>query len=129
MKLMSTWQKDEIKKIAESDDLHISPFRDDGTTYGTPIWIWSVVVDGNLYVRAYNGENSSWYQSALRQKGGRITAAGMTKEVDFAPVDGPVNDRIDDAYHKKYQGSPYLDHMITEPARLATVKIIPRESN
>lgn len=38
-----------------SDDLHISPFREDGKTYGTPTWIWSVVVDGGLYVRAYNG--------------------------------------------------------------------------
>jgi hypothetical protein len=27
---MSTWSKDELRKIAETDDLHISPFRDDG---------------------------------------------------------------------------------------------------
>lgn len=33
----------------------------------------------------------------MRQKAGRITAAGMTKEVTFEPVDG-INDRIDDAY-------------------------------
>ena len=50
---MSTWSKDELRKIAEADDLHISPFREDGKTYGTPTWIWSVVVDGALYVRAY----------------------------------------------------------------------------
>ena len=80
---MSTWAKDEIDKIAATDDLHISPFRDDGKTYGTPTWIWSVVVDGDLYVRAYNGQNSRWYQAALRQKAGRITAAGMTREVAF----------------------------------------------
>jgi hypothetical protein len=24
-------------------------------TPGTPTWIWSVVVDGQLYVRGYNG--------------------------------------------------------------------------
>ena len=35
-----TWSKDELSKIAEADDLHISPFRDDGVTYGTPTWIW-----------------------------------------------------------------------------------------
>jgi len=45
---MSSWSKDELRKIAETDDLHISPFREDGVTYGTPTWIWSVVVDGNL---------------------------------------------------------------------------------
>ena len=39
---MMTWSKDELRKIAEADDLHISPFREDGVTYGTPTWIWSV---------------------------------------------------------------------------------------
>jgi hypothetical protein len=55
----TTWSKDELRKIAESDDLHISPFREDGKTYGTPTWIWSVVVDDALFVRAYNGQSSS----------------------------------------------------------------------
>jgi hypothetical protein len=85
---MSTWSKDELSKIAETDDLHISPLREDGKTYDTPTWIWSVVVDGALYVRAYNGRNSRWHQAAIRQKTGRITAAGITKEVSFEPVDG-----------------------------------------
>jgi hypothetical protein len=49
---MSSWRKGELKKIADTDDLHISPFREDGMTYGTPTWIWSVVVDDSLYVRA-----------------------------------------------------------------------------
>jgi hypothetical protein len=65
---MSTWSKDELNKIAQTDDLHISPFREDGKTYGTPTWIWSVVVDDAIYVRAYNGQNSRWYKAALRQK-------------------------------------------------------------
>ena len=52
---MSAWSKDELRKIAESDDLHISPFREDGVTYGTSTWIWSVTVDDGLYVRAYHG--------------------------------------------------------------------------
>ena len=69
---MSSWSKDELRKIAESDDLHISPFREDGLTYGTPTWIWSVVVDGNLHIRAYNGTHSSWYQAATKQKAGQI---------------------------------------------------------
>ena len=32
---MSTWSKDELGKIAQADDLHISPFREDGRTYNT----------------------------------------------------------------------------------------------
>jgi hypothetical protein len=47
---------------------------------------WSVIVDGALYVRPYNGKRSRRYQAALRQKGGRIITAGLTKEVAFEPV-------------------------------------------
>lgn len=123
---MPAWRRDELQKIAATDDLHISPFRDDGKTYGTPTWIWSVVVDDSLYVRAYNGTDSRWYKSAIRQKEGRIAAAGMTKDVRFETVTGPINDRIDDAYKVKYKGSPYLKPMIGDRARSATVKVTPR---
>jgi hypothetical protein len=123
---MTTWNSDELRKIAETDDLHVSPFRDDGTTYGTPTWIWSVVVDGSLYARAYYGVESRWYQAARRQKAGQIRAAGMTKAVVFEPVDETVNDRIDDAYRAKYRGHQYLASMISAQARGATVRIAPR---
>ena len=122
---MDTWSKEELNKIAEADDLHISPFREDGVTYGTPTWIWSVVVGGSLYVRAYYGQNSRWYQAAVQQKAGRITVAGMTKEVAFEPVEGEIGDLIDNAYRAKYKGSPYLNSMISTRARSATVKVVP----
>ncbi len=82
---MAPWSKEELRKIAESDDLHISPFRGDGVTYGTPTWIWSVAVEDALYVRGYNGVKSRWHQAAVRQKAGRISAAGITREVVFEP--------------------------------------------
>lgn len=126
---MDTWSTEELTTIAEADDLHISPFREDGLTYGTPTWIWSVVVDDSLYVRAYYGQESRWYQAALRQKSGRITVAGMTKEVIFEPIDGQINDLIDNAYRGKYKDSPYLKSMVSTRVRSATVKIITREVN
>lgn len=122
------WSSEELSKIVEADDLHIAPFREDGVTYGTPTWIWCVSVDGELYVRAYNGCNSRWHQAAIREKAGRIIAAGVTKDVSFEPVKGPINDRIDEAYRAKYSGSQYLQHMISGHSRAATVRIISRES-
>jgi len=128
---MSTWPKEELQKIAATDDLHIAPYREDGVTLGTLTWIWSVVVDDALYVRAYNGQASRWYQAALQQKFGRITAAGLTKDVAFEPVrppgDGPLQKRIDDAYRSKYKGSPYLAPMIAAEPRSATIRIQPRQ--
>jgi hypothetical protein len=126
---MAKWPTDELRKIAEADDMHISPFRVDGVTYGTPTWIWSVAVGDALYVRAYNGRKSRWYQSAVGQKAGRIKAAGMTKDVTFEPVEGPINDRIDEAYRANCKGSPCLRPMIGASARSATVRVMLRETS
>jgi len=125
--MMGSWSKEELHKIAGTDDLHIAPLREDGKTYGTPTWIWSVVVGDGLYVRAYNGQKSRWYQAAMKQKAGRITVAGITKEVNFETVDSIVNDRIDEAYKAKYKGSPYLCPMIGAGPRAAAAKVVPRD--
>ena len=126
---MAAWSKEELRKIAEGDDLHISPLREDGATYGTPTWIWSVAADNALYVRAYNGVTSRWYQAAVRQKEGRIIASGLTRDVTFERVDdGSTNDRIDEAYRAKYTKSPYLSPMISARARAATIRIAPRRA-
>lgn len=123
---MSTWSPEDLRRIAETDDLHIAPLREDGVTYGTLTWIWSVVVDGNLFARAYNGSASRWYKAALRQKAGRITAAGMTINVSFARADEALRSQIDEAYKAKYSNSPYLESMIGDRARAAAVLILPR---
>ena len=122
---MNTWHTDDLCEISEGDDLHIAPLREDGVTYGTPTWIWSVAVDGELYVRAYNGTASRWYKAALRQKAGRITAAGLTMKVTFLQARDELGSRIDEAYKMKYGNSPYLASMISERARSATIAIRP----
>ena len=80
---MRDWNKDELHKIAEADDLHISPFREGGATYGTPTSIWSVEVDGALYVRGYNGQNSKWCRAATRQKAGTYPRRRALKRSDL----------------------------------------------
>lgn len=117
----------ELQQIDKANDLKISPFREDGKTYGTPTWIWEVVVDGELYVRAYNGVDSKWYNAAVQQKAGQIHAAGMVKEVAFEAVQADdINNAVDEAYKKKYNGSQYLPPMVSERTRAATVRISPR---
>lgn len=123
MSISETLTKEEIAQIAQKDDFHIAPFREDGVTYGTPTWIWSVMVDNNLYVRAYYGTKSRWYQAAIKQKAGKMEAAGMVKKVHFETITGSVNEKIDDAYRAKYSDSPYLQSMISERAKAATVRV------
>ena len=54
-------------------------------------------------------------------------ATGMTKDVTFEQVSGAVNDRFDEAYRTKYSTSLYLNPMIGQVARAATLKVLPHE--
>ena len=122
------WDAKTIQAFAEADDLHVSPFREDGKTYGTPTWIWSVVVDGSLYARAVHGTKSSWNHAAVTQGAGRIRLAGGVHEVTFTAItDQSLWDRIDGAYGEKYAGSPYLKDVTGQVQRESTVRIDPRE--
>lgn len=124
---MSTWPTETIEQIAATDDLHIAPYHADGKTTGTLTWIWSVVVDGRLFVRSYSGPRGRWYRSAIDQRAGKITAAGQEHEVEFTPVeDAEWGDKIDAAYSEKYAGSPYLPPMIAAGPKAATVEVTPR---
>lgn len=124
---MSLFPSADIEAIAASDDLHVSPFREDGTTYGTPTWIWSVVVDGRVFIRAWNGPRGRWYRAAVSQGAGRITAAGRTYEVSFAPAPAELADAIDAAYEVKYAGSPYLPPMLAAGPRSACCEVTVRD--
>ncbi|WP_427918343.1 DUF2255 family protein [Streptomyces sp. cg40] len=122
---MSTWDQAQLRAFAAADDLHISPYREDGRTYGTPTWIWSVVAGGDLYARPYNGPDSRWYQAASSRKTGRIRIAGTEHEVAFTPADDTVLDAVDDAYRTKYAASDYLEPMLRSGPRSTTVRITP----
>ena len=124
--MASAWPAEDVARIAATDDFHIAPYRPDLKTTGTLTWIWSVVVDGRVFVRSWSGPRGRWYRSAIAQRAGRITAGGQSYEVSFTPVaDDELNDRIDAAYNKKYAGSPYLPPMVAHGPRSATVEVTP----
>jgi hypothetical protein len=125
MTTTTNWADEQLTRIAANDDLHVAPCRENGRT-GTPTWIWSVAVDQTLHVRAYNGSDSSWYQSAMRTGRGIIQSGGETIEVRFLPVDDKLlNERIDEAYAEKYAGNPYLAPMVAAGPRATTVAVTP----
>ena len=79
-------------------------------------------MDGALYARAYNGEQSRGHPAAITQKAGRITSAGLTKDVVFET--GPDRRGLS----LEVPPSLYLEAMIGERARSATVEILPRSN-
>ena len=123
---MNSWNEDDLRAISESHDLYVSPFREDGITYGTPTLVWPLVVDRNIYVRAANGQQSSWYIAALSQRRGRIRVGGKDYEVTFEPGGKETASAIDAAYEEKYKGGSAVPIMQGEGPKSATVRISPR---
>lgn len=78
------WNSEVLTRIDAADDLKIAPYHPDMNTTGTPTWIWEVKVDNRLFVRAYSGTRSKWYQAALSQQAGKILAIGQEFDVLFA---------------------------------------------
>ena len=99
---MSTWLKDELRRIAGADDLHISPLREDGATYGTPAWILVRRRRGRrLRARVQRAE------LPLVSGGGAAEALPLASEGSHLRACGrSINDFIDDAYLEKVSEEP-----------------------
>lgn len=123
---MARWSAEQLAAITENNDLFVSPFRDDGITYGTPTQTWALVVDSNVYVRAANGQESRWYQAAIAQKAGRVRVAGQTYDVSFEAAGDADEAAIDAAYEAKYPGSSAVPIMQGAGPKSAAVRISPR---
>lgn len=121
------WSKEELKEISEADDFYIGP-ANEGENKDSIIRICSVVMNGTVYVRGSKGRRSHWYQTAMIRGSGRISAAGLTRDVIFEGVDkASMIEQIDEEYKKKYQGHEYLKWLLSESARSGTLKVIPQK--
>jgi hypothetical protein len=125
---MTAWTSDELAAIAAADELEVAPLRPDGTPR-KPVTIWVVRDGDDLYVRSYRGRDSGWFRGTQASHEGRIRAGGVDKDVTFVDEADPgVNDQIDAAYRAKYRrfGASYVDPMVADGARAATLKLAPR---
>lgn len=123
---MSDWTASDLDAIASAGELRVASTRPSGELSPfTPIW--SVGVDGDLFVRSYQGDAGVWYRAAVRRGRGRIRAGGVERDVRFVHDEAAPAEAIDDAYRAKYGGSSYLSPMLTARARAATVRIEPAD--
>lgn len=122
---MPAWTADQLEKIEANADLYVSPFREDGTTYGTLTQTWALVVDGKVYVRAANGQDSKWFKAAITQKAGRVRVSDTFYEVAFEAAGNDDEAAIDAAYEAKYPGSSAVPVMQASGPKSASVRISP----
>ena len=125
---MTAWTSDELNKIGKAEELEIVSLRSDGTLR-SPVTIWVVRVDEDLYVRAVKGRAGPWFRGVLTCHMGRISSGGVEKDVTFVEEAGTaICELIDSAYREKYHRytKEYVDACVTSEARDATLKLVPR---
>jgi hypothetical protein len=124
---MELWTDTELDALASAGELEISSLRGDGTV-GSPVTIWAVRNDDDVYVRSVNGPSATWYRAAKRRGTGRISSGGVERRVQFLDPEGDVEDAIDRAYRDKYGASSSASQRITAPlARETTIRLTPAD--
>ena len=103
--MSAQWDRDELAAIAAADELRISSRRADGSL-SAPVTIWCVALHGVVVVRSAYGPESGWYRRALARGVGRISAAGVERDVVLQPGDHLDQRLVDDAYRQKYARYP-----------------------
>ncbi|MEW2513013.1 DUF2255 family protein [Streptomyces sp. NPDC046870] len=117
---MTAWTPEDQALLSETYALTLTA-GDDGRD---GVEIGMVVVDGELYVRAYRGVRSRWYRAARDHGHGRIEVAGVTREVCFRTRGLDLSPGLEAAFRAKY--GALADALVASPqARAATIRIDP----
>jgi hypothetical protein len=115
---MTGWTTDELTALADGSSLRLTA----GDGPGPEVELGMVLVQGELYVRAYRGPESRWFQSAQETGRGHVRAGAIARDVLLVPAHGPA-DAIDAAYRAKYGNSGTL--VASPQALAATLRIDP----
>jgi len=123
---MNRWSDDELRRIAESDELEIASVRSDGSLR-RPVTIWVVRVGDDVYVRSVTGRSASWFHGAQDRHEARVSVGGVTKDVRLIETEEDA-DAIDAAYRAKYRryAAHIVESIIAPHAGATTLKLVPR---
>ena len=110
-----------LSQIANQETLNLLP---NGLKPKHSFPVWFVRVGNHVYVRAYRGVKSGWYQAAVNHRAGRILANHHKYEISFSPVErnSMVNKTVNQKYLAKYHGSSML--WLVENALDSTLEIV-----
>jgi len=123
---MAEWNPTELERISASREIEVSSLREDGALT-KPVTIWTVRVEGELYVRSVRGGSGGWFKGAERRHEGRIEADETAVDVTFEDAPHHLDAEIDDAYKVKYgYPSDSVDSVTSDVARATTIRVVPR---
>ena len=119
-KILAAIQKEKILGIrAGTDSTH------------RVIGIWSVVVEGRVFVRSWSMKPRSWWRTFLEDPYGEVFVADRKRGIKVRAVQvksEKMKDRVSAAYKEKYNtpGSiRYVEDMSLSPSRDTTTELVP----
>jgi hypothetical protein len=115
----TNWTAGDLVHLAAAHSLALSA----GDGHQRQVELGMVTVGGNLYVRAYRGTTSGWFQATRTYGHGRIRFDAIERDVTFHPASPALHDDIDAAYRAKYGNDAGL--VASPSAHAATVEIRP----
>ena len=122
---MTAWTTEELSRIGNAEEVRIASVRADGTLRKSVI-VWLVREGDDLYVRSVNGRNGTWFRGVQDRHEGRVSAAGVEKNVAFLETTDRTPE-IDSAYRAKYRDYPTIvPSILTPAAQAATLRLVPR---
>lgn len=121
---MNGWTEDELDSLESASEIRVAGRRRDGSPR-TLVTVWSVVVDGKLYVRSVYGSEGNWYRGVTRHHEGIISWRGDTRDVTYTP-DHSDDAAIDGAYFAKYGTGAPSQQITSDAAKATTLRIDPR---
>lgn len=100
-----------------------------GKTKHRFIGIWSVIVEGRVFVRSWSIRPDGWYRTLLREATGTINVEGREIPVRSVRIRSDrVKDAVSRAYKVKYNtpGSiRYVRDLARLPSRETTTELVP----
>ena len=119
-KILAAIQKEKILGIrAGTDSTH------------RVIGIWSVVVEGRVFVRSWSMKPHSWWRTFLEDPHGEVFVAERKRGIKVRAVQvkrEKLKDKVSAAYKEKYNtpGSiRYVEDMSLSPSRDTTTELVP----
>ncbi|MFC0681044.1 DUF2255 family protein [Lysobacter korlensis] len=127
---MTSWTADELRRVGDADELHVTSLRPDGSLRPS-VTIWVVRVGDDLYIRSAYGPQNGWFRRARASGAGRIRAGGVERDVTFAETPAEVHAAIDAAYHAKYDryGERIVRTVVGDAVAPLTIRLVPKDAS
>jgi len=122
------WTTEQLDIFLNNKTLTMKPFNPDMATFEEESPVWEVVVDGNVYSRGWNGDQTKWFMAATAQNAGEISVGDHDFATQFEMADhsAELDAKITAAYKAKYDGQNSLPKMISAGPTYATLHVLPR---